>query len=113
MELIGRKVLLKLKAKNKGNHQLTKAIDDLISDLETKRWKSKEEVKKDRPDADQVHSEGFYFFDIHIHRTMIMLQLEMDFEATIVWAGSHQEYEYTFKNSKSVIRRWLTEREWI
>ena len=59
--------LIRLKAKNKGNKLLTDAIDDLIKTIESKQWKTKEDVKADRPDADQVHSDGFYFFDINVH----------------------------------------------
>lgn len=61
MELTGKKILIKLKAKNKGNKLLATAIDNLINTIEAKQWKSKEEVKTDRPDADQVHPDGFYF----------------------------------------------------
>lgn len=113
MDLLGKKILLKLKVKNKGNTLLITAIDNLIGTIESKVWKSKEEIKADRPDADQVHSDGFYFFDIHIHRTMVMVQMGDDPEATVVWAGTHQEYENTFKNNKTVIRKWLSDKDWI
>ena len=89
------------------------AIDDLINVIESKQWKSMEEIKADRSDADQVHPDGFYFFDIHIHRTMVMIQLGKDAEATVVWSGTHQEYENTFRNSKAVIRKWLSDKDWI
>lgn len=65
-----------------------------------------------RPDADCVHSKGFYFFDISIHRTMILIEFEAGV-ASIVWCGSHDEYELTFKNNKSTIQKWLRSREWI
>ena len=97
----------KLKRKNRGNVALCTAIDELLNDFETKNWLNAIELKRDRPDADNVHSEGFYFFDIHIHRTMILVEFEEDGGATIVWCGSHDEYELTFKNNKSTIEKWL------
>ena len=66
-----------------------------------------------RPDADCVHSDGFYFLDIHIHRTLVLIEFEENGEINIVWCGTHDEYETTFKNNKSTIRKWLKEREWI
>ena len=113
MDLTGKKILEKLKAKNRGNVLLIAAIDDLISTIESKQWKSKEEVKADRPDADQVHSDGFFFFDINVHRTMIMILVGDDAEAEVVWAGTHQEYEGTFKNNKAAIKKWLSKMGWI
>lgn len=44
---------------------------------------------------------------------MIMVQVAEDAEATIVWAGTHQEYENIFKNNKDVIRKWLSDKDWI
>ncbi|MGB1283229.1 MAG: hypothetical protein ACPG44_02075 [Polaribacter sp.] len=35
-----------------------------------------------------------------------MIELN-DSEATVVWAGTHQEYETTFKNNRNTIRKWL------
>lgn len=34
-------------------------------------------------------------------------------EATIVWAGNHQEYENVFKNNKKAIAKWLKNNRWI
>jgi hypothetical protein len=34
-------------------------------------------------------------------------------EATIVWAGTHQEYETTFKNNKVTIEKWLRKKGYI
>jgi len=113
MELTGKKILIKLKVKNKGNRLLITAIDNLIRTIASKHWKSKEEVRTDRPDADQVHPDGFYFFDLHIHRTMVMIEVGEDAEATVVWAGTHQEYENIFKNNKDVIKKWLSDKDWI
>jgi hypothetical protein len=60
-----------------------------------------------------VHVDGFYFFDIHIHRTLILVEIDEEGEATIVWAGTHQEYETTFKNNKSTIEKWLRKNGYI
>jgi len=110
MDLDGKHILIRLKAKNKGNTLLTDAIDDLIKTIESKQWKSKEEVKADRSDADQVHSDGFYFFNLHVHRTMIMVLVGEKPEAEVLWAGTHQQYESTFKNNKTVIKKWLSKK---
>jgi mRNA interferase HigB len=112
MRLIGKKRLEKLKRKNKGNTKLCESIDELITDVESHSWRSPEEVRKTRKDADCVHSEGFYFFNISVHRTMILLEFEDD-EASVVWVGSHQDYTNTFKNNKSTIARWLRSQDWI
>jgi mRNA interferase HigB len=50
---------------------LTKAIDQLIKDIDENNWKNQTELNKTRNDADIVHSDGFYFFNINVHRTMI------------------------------------------
>ncbi|AFM04860.1 hypothetical protein Fleli_2495 [Bernardetia litoralis DSM 6794] len=113
MEIIGKKVLEKLKRKNKGNTELQNAVDNLIRDLENNAFQTQEELKKIRPDADAVHSDGFYFFNLSIHRTLILIEFEEDGEATIIWAGSHDKYEETFQNNKNTIRKWLKDREWI
>lgn len=112
MRLINKKALEKLKRKKKGNAALAKEIDQLIEDFETHNWQSQEEIKKDRKDADCVHSEGFYFFNIEIHRTMILIEFE-DNEASVVWVGDHQEYERVFKNNKSAIANWLKNKDLI
>lgn len=113
MRLTQKSILLKIKHKNKGNLKLCKAIDQLISAIEESEWKTKEDVIRDRPDADQVHSDGFYFFDISIHRTLVLVELGEDGEATIVWAGDHETYERVFKNSKATIKKYLSDNGWI
>jgi mRNA interferase HigB len=112
MRLIGKKQFEKLKRKNKGNTKLRKSIDQLIADVESHDWKTPEELSETRKDADCVHSDGFYFFNISVHRTMILLEFEED-EASVVWVGSHQEYMNIFKNNKSTIARWLRSQDWI
>lgn len=106
MELLQKSKLTKLKKKNRGNIKLINAINKLIFDIENADWSTKTDIKKSRLDADCVHSEGFYFFDINIHRTMILIVFD-DNEATVVWSGSHDEYDKTFKGNKTTIEKWL------
>jgi hypothetical protein len=113
LRVTGKKILVKLKLKQKGNLRLLSEIDLLIQDLETNDFAAFQDLKKVRLDADKVHSDGFYFFNIHIHRTLILLEMDETGEATIVWAGSHQEYEEVFKNNKVTISKWLKQNGWI
>ena len=83
------------------------AIDKLISDIENANWTKKTDIKLTRPDADCVHSDGFYFFDINIHRIMILIVFEQN-EATIVWTGSHDKYDLIFKGDRITIEKWLS-----
>lgn len=106
MKLLRIQKLNKLKNKNRGNTKLIKAIDKLISDIEGAKWKKPIDIKETRPDADCVHSDGFYFFDLNVHRTMILVVFE-DNEATVIWTGSHDEYDKTFKGNKTTIEKWL------
>ena len=48
MRLIGKKKLLKLKAKNRGNKHLCNEIDELITDIEKNNWQNEFEVKKNK-----------------------------------------------------------------
>ncbi len=107
MEIIGLAKLEKLKRKNRGNTLLWQAIDKLVDDLEIMDLRNREELKEVRPDADLVHSDGFYIFNIHVHRVMILIEFDLDGEASIVWCGSHDDYEGTFKNNKNTIKKWL------
>ena len=106
MDLLRKNKLIKLKNKNRGNLKLIKAIDKLISDIESAQWTRKTDIKEVRPDADCVHSDGFYFFDINVHRTMILVVFE-DNEATIIWTGSHDKYDKTFRGNKKTVEKWL------
>lgn len=106
MDITGIKLLEKLKKKNKGNTVLIEAVDQLIKDLKGANWQGPLELTQDRSDADCVHSDGFYFFNLSVHRTMVLIEFE-DEEATIVWAGSHDEYQNTFKDNKNTIKKWL------
>ena len=113
MRLIGKNKLEKYKSKNNGNTNLCYEIDKLIDDIEKNNWKSQTDVKAIRKDADCVHSDGFYFFNISSHRTMILIELGDDGEATFIWVGTHQEYESIFKNNKSSITKWLKSKNYI
>lgn len=105
MEIVGKKILEKIKRKNKGNIPLIASIDSLIKTLVENEFTNQSDILKIRPDADCVHSDGFYFFDINIHRTLLLIEFEENEEATIVWAGSHDEYEKTFRNNKNTIKK--------
>lgn len=113
MRIIGKKILTKLKLKQKGNVKLYEAIDLIIRDLENNQFISFEALIKVRKDMDKVHNDGFYFFNLNIHRTLILLEMGENDEATIVWAGTHQEYESIFKNNKDTIAKWLKKNGWI
>jgi mRNA interferase HigB len=110
---IGKKNLEKLKRKNKGNTKLCKEIDQLITDIEENEWADEKELKTIRKDADCVHNDGFYFFDINIHRTLILIEFDDGGEATVVWTGTHKEYDTVFKGNKNTIKKWLKSNEYI
>ncbi len=103
----------KLIRKNRGNSKLVKAVQQLISEIENSNWETPLDLTAKRPDADCVYGGEFYFFNINIHRTLIMIEFEENGEATIVWAGSHDDYELTFKNNRNVIKKWLRDNNWI
>jgi mRNA interferase HigB len=113
MEIIGLSKLEKLRRKNLGNLKLSHEIDKLIKELKENDLDNREKLKKIRPDADLVHNDGFYIFNINIHRTMILIEFEGNGEASVVWCGSHDEYEITFKNNKTTIKKWLREKGFI
>ncbi len=87
MEITGKGKLEKLRRKNRGNTLLSQAIDELLNDLENEDCTNQEQLKKIRPDADLVHNDGFYIFNLNIHRVMILIEFEDDGEATIEWCG--------------------------
>jgi mRNA interferase HigB len=43
---------------------------------------------------------------------MILIEFEED-RASIVWCGTHDDYELTFRNNKATIKKWLQIRKWI
>jgi mRNA interferase HigB len=113
LKLVGKQKLFKLQRKNKGNIKLIKAIDKLILDLENENWETPNQLTSKRPDADCVYGGEFYFFNISVHRTMIMIEFESDGKMSVVWADDHNKYELIFKNNKRVIRNWLKDNDWI
>ena len=106
------RIIEKYLKKNKGNKKLKADVDSLLLTIKNSNWRNPEDIKLSRPDADKVHSDGFYFFNISNSRTMILIEFEED-QASIVWCGNHKDYEVTFKNNKSTIRKWLQNRNWI
>lgn len=112
MNIRGKHILTKFKEKNRSNSRLVQAIDKLITDLEDSSITSLEQFLETRKDADKVHSKGFYFFDLHAHRTLALIELRNN-KATVVWAGSHEDYMPTFKNNKHTIEKWLRSKHWI
>lgn len=106
MILLGKRILLKYEKKNLGNRVLSKAISKLINDFEKSEIKSYNELVKLRPDADKIHPDGFYFFNLDNHRTMILVEFSND-DASIIWCGNHKDYQSTFKNNKNTIKKWL------
>lgn len=113
LRIVNKRILAKLIRKNRGNTKLEKAIMLLISDIEGSNCATPLELVEKRPDADCVYGGEFYFFNINIHRALILIEFEENGEATIVWAGSHDDYELTFKNNKNVIKKWLKDNNWI
>ena len=113
MNLVNRSLLERLKRKNRGNTKLIKAIDKLIVDIQANVWDSQIDLKETRPDADCVHSDGFYFFILNVHRTMILIEFDENKRARVIWTGSHQDYEKTFKNNRKTIKKWLKDNGWI
>ena len=113
MRLLGKSILGKLIRKNRGNSKLASAVQQLIADIEENNWETPHQLTEKRPDADCVFGGEFYFFNINIHRTLILIEFEENGEATIVWAGSHDDYELTFKNNRNVIKKWLRDNNWI
>ncbi|MGN7819431.1 type II toxin-antitoxin system HigB family toxin [Chitinophaga sp. 22536] len=112
MRVLGISKLTKLKKKHIGNKLLCNEIDKLLKDL--REFNPTDFKLVDiRKDADCVHNDGFYFFNIHIHRSFVMVNFDGQGVATIIWVGSHDEYERTFKNNKSTIEKWLRKNEYI
>ena len=87
MRLIGKDKILKHQKKNMGNLSLYNEINALIHQLENFN-PATQRIHDVRPDADCVHADGFYFFDIQTHRTFVMLEFDEAGEATIIWVGS-------------------------
>ena len=113
MRIINKHILGKLIRKNRGNSKLVNSVQQLIIDIEKSDWKTPLDLTEKRPDADCVYGGEFYFFNINIHRTLILIEFEENGEVTIVWAGNHDDYELIFKNNRNVIKKWLKNNNWI
>lgn len=113
MNLVNRSLLERLKRKNRGNTKLIEAIDKLIGDILINNWNSPMDLKETRSDADCVHSDGFFFFNLNVHRTMILIEFDENKRARVIWTGSHQDYDKTFKNNRNTIKKWLKDKGWI
>ena len=96
MRLLGRPKLEKLKKKRKGDRKLLDSIGQLIVDLESFGGEDWHSLKQLRPDADRVHNEGFYFFDIVSFRVLTLIEFDEQM-AEVIWVGGHDDYERTFK----------------
>ncbi|MHA1974428.1 MAG: type II toxin-antitoxin system HigB family toxin [Candidatus Hodarchaeales archaeon] len=112
MDLLRKERLFRCKRKNLGNRRLVKAIDVLIDQIEAAIWDNKKDLLESRPDADCVHSSGFYIFDLSDHRTIIMVLFEKSV-AIVVWVGSHDDYVQTFRNNKRTVEKWLRKQQLI
>lgn len=112
MRINGKELLTRIKLKSQGNKRLIQAINQLIIDLESDSLENPDSLQIIRKDADRVHRKGFYFFNLHIHRALILLEFAK-LEATIVWIGTHDEYSMTFKNNVNTIEKWLRAKDWI
>lgn len=110
--MLNKKLLKKLLNKKKGDKALSKTIFKLVQDFEDNNIETVEDLLSIRPDADKVHADGFYFFNMKDSRTMIMIVSEDD-QAAILWCDSHDKYELTFKNNKSTIKKWLKNKNYI
>jgi mRNA interferase HigB len=78
----------------------------LIEDVETSDWKNKFDLIMTRPDANKIYGDNFYFFDISIHKTTIMIVFHEQ-EAELLWVGTHSEYDTIFKGNKKTIETWI------
>ncbi len=91
---------------------MSTSIDKLIEDFETNDIVSQKDLLNIRSDADKVHPDGYFFFNLKNDRTMVLVSFEED-ESTILWCGNHDKYESTFKNNKNTIRKWLRKKRFI
>lgn len=113
LKIINKHILGRLIRKNRGNAKLIKSVEKLINDIEKNNWQNPQDLIETIPTADCVYGGAFYFFNINIHRTLILIEFEENGDATIVWAGNHDDYELTFKNNRNVIKKWLRDNSWI
>ena len=113
MRLIGKSKLEKYKRKNRGNSKLLKSIDSLIELIESTRLVSAAYIIEQGYKWDRVHNDGVYFVNLDSHRALILFEFDETGLANLVWIGSHEEYESTFRNNKATIYSWLRSHEYI
>jgi mRNA interferase HigB len=65
-----------------------------------------QELENQEPGTGEVHSDGFYFFNLDTYRTLALVIFDEQ-EAEIIWVNDHPAYERVFQNSKDVIEKWL------
>ena len=106
MELIDLKILNKHLSKNKGNLRLRRDVDKLKILLRDNNFNSYQELKKVRKDADNVHEEVAFFFNIHSHRILVQIDFE-HYKAIILWVRNHNRYDRFFSGGKRAIKKLL------
>ena len=137
MKLIGKRKLTKLSHKNKGNVKLQKCLKTFEDTVLQNVWTNQQElISNGIVTFNSVHPDGFYIADVNIHRAMVAITFvdlkeliaieagETDLEeienltkelgeVDVLWIGTHDEYELTFKNNKAVIEKWLRTQGYI
>ena len=44
---------------------------------------------------------------------MVLIEFDENKRARVIWTGSHQDYDKTFKNNRNTIKKWLKDNGWI
>lgn len=127
MKFIGKRKIIKLAKKNRGNVKLQKAIKLFEKEITESTWTTQQELESSSIKFDSVHSDGFYIADIHIYRAMIAItyvslyeiealkgedenikdQIKALGEVEILWVGTHDGYQRIFGDNKDTIQKWL------
>ncbi|MBC5994025.1 type II toxin-antitoxin system HigB family toxin [Pontibacter cellulosilyticus] len=102
MDVLGRNKITKY-VKNK--HELAREFNAFVSKIKSSEWKSASDVKETFPDSDHIVGD-VYIFNISSSRSMAMVYFKEQ-EVEIVWAGNHDDYETTFRNNTSTIKKFL------
>lgn len=117
MILIGKNKLIKFGKKARGNKILNQNIADIIKLIENKNNNCKDEKEFKELlksyDPDNV-SRGYNAFFLNISkadRSLVVVEYdEIEGEVDVLFVGTHDEYETTFKNNKDVIEKYLKDR---
>ncbi|GAB3832790.1 type II toxin-antitoxin system HigB family toxin [Pontibacter rugosus] len=102
MDVLGRNKITKY-VKNK--YELAREFDIFISRIKASEWKDGADVKITFPDVDHILG-NVYIFNVSSSRSLAMIYFG-DQEVEIIWAGNHDDYEATFQNNKSTIKKFL------